>query len=367
MKNFTLERSIFSRPQSVRLPKKSIPLVALKSGIAIALSLFAWELIVRNTIEQSPGTTKHPVLGRIYNPGDRIESGEGYSRTKMNSLGMRGDEIPTKANGEFRVVSLGDSFTSAEQMADSKTYNALTESALRSQKLPATIVNAGRSGATPAHYLHLADFYKDTFQPDVVVVQINDSDFSEEGVDPSKEFYIHQEGGQFKTVHNQGFASDDRLSQLFQQKLPQLGFLLRVSTVRVGGRNLQSMLKSKSKPAAEPIQPNTKNYDDLVEWTVTNLKAKYPKLIIVHIPYVTFNNPDEPANPPEAALIKMAKKHNVPILAMREDFVNYHLKTRQATSGFNNTIPGTGHTNEAGHELIAKRLAPMLKAMQNNQ
>lgn len=372
MRNFTSGRSSAPRPllettnpiQEDRCSsQRAILHVLLKSTIAIVLSLFAWEIIVRNTIEQSPGTTKHPILGRIYNPGDRIESGEGFSRTRMNSLGMRNDEILPKAQGEFRVLSIGDSFTSAEQVEDAKTYSARIGSTFKQQNSPVTVINGGRTGATPAYYLHLADFYKTQLQPDAVIVQINDSDFTEEGLDPTKEFYIRAQGNTFQAIHNQDFASDDRLSQLFQQKFPQLSFMLQISTLRVGGKNLQAMLKKQAKPTEAAPTKSQGNYDRLIEWTVVNLKAKYPNLVILHIPYVTFNNPNEPPNPAEAALIEIAEKHKVPIVAMRRDFVNYHQTFHQPTSGFNNSIPGTGHINEIGHELIAQRLVPLLEAM----
>ena len=374
MKNPVSERASFSRTAAQsepRLTKQTVLQVFLKSSIAILLSLAAWELIIRQTIELSPGMTKHPMLGKIYNRGDRIESSEGFSRTRMNSLGLRGNEIPAKAKGEFRVVSIGDSFTSGEQVEDGKTYSDLVESALKQQgDSSLTVVNAGRTGGTPAYYLHLSDFYKTTLQADSIVVQFNDSDFTQEGLDAKKEFYIRPEGSEFKTIHNQDFASDDRLSQLFQQKFPQLGFLLRISLVRVGGRNIQSMLKGGARPETEeeqkkPQNPASTEYDSLIEWTVVSLKAKYPNLIIVHIPYVTFNQPNEPPSSAEASLIKMAEKHSVPIIPMRKDFEDYYRSTHQPASGFNNTIPGIGHINEIGHRLIANRLAPMLKAMQN--
>lgn len=313
----------------------------------------------------------HPALGKIYRAGTTLQAGEGFSRTTINRLGMRGEETPAKVKGEFRVLSIGDSFTSGYQVEDAKTYSALVETALQNQTIsPTRVVNAGRSGASAAYYLQLADFYNTTFQPDSVVVQLNDTDITSEALDSTKEFYITSEGNQFKLHRNQNFASDDPLSQVFQKKFPQLDFLLRVSILRIGARHLNILLKRGAPPAVDGAAPSEQtpsglNYDALAEWAVVNLKAKYRNLILVHIPYDT-NNLNKPAQPAEAALIKMAEKHRVPIVAMRKDFVAYYRVTRQPASGFNNTIPGTGHINEIGHELIARRLAPMLQAMKAN-
>ncbi len=377
MKNFWLERSSFSQStwhtahdsaeHSDRGSQKRVVPIVLKSAIAILLSLGAWEIIAENALEKSTGTTIHSALGRINRAGTTLQSSEGFSRTKVNRLGMRGDDAPPKVNGEFRVLSVGDSFTAGDQVDDAKTYSALIESALkRESRSPISVVNAGRAGASPPYYLQLADFYNTTFQPDSVVVQINDSDFTDEALDAKKEFYMTDEGSQFSLHRNQNFASDDRLSQLLQEKFPQLSFLLRVSIVRVGARNLQTLLKGGATPEDAPSstpKPTEKNYDRLVEWTVVNLKAKYRNLIILHVPYVTFNNPNEPPSPVQTSLTKMAAKYNIPIVAMRKDFMEYYQATHQPASGFNNTIPGTGHINEVGHELIAKRLVPMLEAM----
>jgi GDSL-like Lipase/Acylhydrolase family len=351
----------------------------LKSLIAIIVSLIAWELILSNTVDQSPGNTTHPTLGRIRKSGLVVEGNEGFSRTKINSLGMRNDEINPKSKGEFRVLSLGDSFTSGEHVSDTHTYSALIEADLKRKwsksNSPITVVNGGRAGASPAYFLYLAQFYNSKIQPNAVIIQINDSDIPSDMLGSiTSEFYVIQKGKEFKLSRKKNFRSGNGLSQIIQEKLPQLGFLSSSSIIRVGGRNLQAIFKEQDPKTGNKkkigetaqsfkAQSFKKNYDNLIEWTVVELKAKYHNLIIVHIPFVTYNNPNEPPSSIEASLKKITAKHNVPFFAMRQDYVNYYHKFYQPAQGFNNTRPGHGHINEIGHKLITKRLVPVLERM----
>ena len=85
----------------------------LKVLVALIIALVLWEIVLENCVFKTTGYITHPVLGRIYKQGTYIHGTEGYSRTLINSYGMRGPAIKSKASAEFRVLVLGDSYTEA--------------------------------------------------------------------------------------------------------------------------------------------------------------------------------------------------------------------------------------------------------------
>lgn len=335
--------------------------------LAMICALGLWEVILENAIEKSPGFTAHPVLGRINKPGTAVVGIEGFSRTRINSLGMRGDEIPPKAKNEYRILCLGDSNTKALQVADNKTYAHLLQEKLRvtSKSELITTINGGRDGASPAHFIQLADFYKSVIQPDFVSVEVDDVSFSEFMTDTGKQFHIVQENGTFKPVYIRNFSSDNALAKIVLNKFPKLSFLLEYSVVRVGGDNLRKNFNKEEKVKHDAklqlSELERQHTEQLVDWTVQQLKDKYrDKLVILYFPFIDYHNLAAESSLIEKTLKASTDKYGVKLVDMRESLLKSYQLTHQPAFGFNNTVPGTGHLNEIGHQLIANELAIVL-------
>lgn len=341
--------------------------ILIKGLLAMTLALGLWEVILGNTVSRSPGSTEHPILGRINKPGIEVQGKEGFSRTKINSFGMRGEEILPKAQGEYRVLFLGDSYTKAAQVLDNNTYaHLLQEKLSKKSKLKIKSINSGRDGSSPAQYIQLANFYNAEIQPDVVVVQINDLDFTEDMLNQERQFYVVQEKNTFKPVYVKHFTSDNPVSKIFLKKLPQLSFLLEYSIARVGGDNVGKLLTAKESMSAVANdkfqQRDLKQHDTLVNWTVQELQNKYhEKLVILYLPFIDYHNLTKSPSHLETVLAEISKKRGVKFVNMRRDFLEYYKIHRQTAYGFNNTEPGTGHLNEIGHALTAENLADFLQ------
>ncbi len=340
--------------------------IIIKSVLAMTCALLLWEVILENTLQHSPGFTEHPVLGRINKAGLALEGTEGFSRTTINSLGMRGGEISPKGKNEYRILCIGNSYTKALNVSDDRTFAALLEKKLSNQYNSQLIntINAGRDGASPAYYIQLADFYKSTFQPDVVIVQVIDADFADFMINKGKQFYVVPENNTFKPVYVKNFSSDNALSKLVLNKFPQLSFLLEYSVVRIGGENLRKSLESKEggkeNPEAKVLE--FKDNRPLVDWTVQQLKNKYKeKLVILYLPFLDYNNTKAANTPIENSLKASTNKYGVKFIDMKQDFLKSYQLEHQPVYGFNNAIQGKGHMNEMGHELTAERLATVLK------
>lgn len=325
-------------------------------------ALVSWEIILETTVEKSPGFTTHAVLGRIVKAGVAVQSQEGFSRTKINSLGMRGEDILPKQKTDYRILILGDSFTKGIHVSDAKTYSFILQENLKTKyKSNIQVINAARDGASPAYYIYPADFYNSLIKPDSVVIQLRNGNFTDM-LNNKEQFYVVQENNTFKTVYNQKFLSDDTLSKIFLQKFKQLNFMLEYSVLRVGGRNLQKILTAnQTKQSATEFDlakqlPYSHNYDALIYWTLKSLKNKYSKVVILYLPDMEYSNLSEGSSQVEIYLKKAAAQQGVDFINMRESFTLYYQLHHQPAHGFNNTVPGTGHINEIGHALTAATL-----------
>ena len=174
----------------------------LRIVAAAALALLVWEVILENSVLREPGGVDSPILGRILKPGVYLQGSEGYSKTRMNSLGMRGAEILPKTAAEYRILMLGDSHTEALQVSDDKTFVHLLQTKLaRNTGREIKTINAGNNGASPAYYIHLSNFYLSFMDPDYVIIEINE-DFTTHIFDKTREFYFKKEGAEYVTVAN---------------------------------------------------------------------------------------------------------------------------------------------------------------------
>lgn len=374
-------------------------------GLAgFALALATWEGILQLAVESRRGAAEHPALGRIENPGWMLNTREGGSRTRLNSLGMRSPEPTPKQPGEYRILMLGDSFTRADEVADGLSFSdrlqvALAESSMAEsfmaessmaesfplKSLPAErvnpsddvpaqpqrsvqVINAGKPSASPASYLYAADFHNQTFAPDSTVIQLSDSDFREDMNNAASEFYVtlSKAASDYEIVRNETFGSVDPLAQAVAKYAPQLRFLKQMSALRVGGRNLQGSVAPVADNAAAPpdsAELKALQAEDaaLVGWTLNQLNQKFPNVVLVYLPAMNYQDAGVVSSDPrnaalENALEQAAERESIPLLNMRPDFFAYYRAQGTYLKGFHNTVPGQGHLNQTGHRLVAKRL-----------
>lgn len=96
-------------------------------------------------------------------------------RTRTNALGFRGAALPgNKANGEFRVLCLGDSVTFGHCLADGQTwvdaFNRAATGGLAGRAV--TAINAGVPGYATAQELDLMLSEGLAAKPDLVILQV---------------------------------------------------------------------------------------------------------------------------------------------------------------------------------------------------
>jgi lysophospholipase L1-like esterase len=99
----------------------------------------------------------------------------------INRQGRRGPEVPTlKPSGEFRILSLGDSFTFGDGVADGETFTARLEDLLNEDAesgLHYRAINAGVSGFNTFQEVAWLKHIGPSLEPDLVLITfyINDA------------------------------------------------------------------------------------------------------------------------------------------------------------------------------------------------
>ena len=103
-----------------------------------------------------------------------VNSAEGWSSTRTNSMGLLDDELRVP-RARVRAVLLGDSFTEALQVARRDNFGSVAERRVRGLE----VINVGYSGRSPVEYADWLEEYGPRLAPDLVIVQINDGDLGD--------------------------------------------------------------------------------------------------------------------------------------------------------------------------------------------
>ncbi len=102
------------------------------------------------------------------------------STIEINSLGLRGPDLPVRQPGELRVVLLGDSFVAGFEVEQQETFAALLEAQLRGRfERPLRVINASVRGyGTDQSLLWFRERGRG-LRPDLVVAVFSANDFED--------------------------------------------------------------------------------------------------------------------------------------------------------------------------------------------
>jgi lysophospholipase L1-like esterase len=328
----------------------------LKVAAAFILALLTWEVLLSQLVLQKPTSRTHPILGRIYGQGLYVQGKEGYGRTHLNELGLRSPSLreePLQAS-ERNILVLGDSYTQAMQVLDEVAFPQHLNDLLG----PSTrVINAGREGASPADYIALADYNKKLFHPDVVVVQLNEADFTRDLLSNKQTFYLEKATSGYKLRENKSVVSSNKLASTFVG----LQSVLNFSVMRVALERVTAVQDSKPHGATKEVQTPQQSDGSLERFVVAELKKAYRQPVLLYIPEIDYFSPDY-ARPhaTERQLAEAAREAGVTFISLLPDYVALYRNHHETAHGFSNTQPGTGHINPLGHEVAAERLAQAL-------
>ena len=247
--------------------------------------------------------------------------------------------------GAPNLVLIGDSYLAARQVPDHSSMGALLEDRSRAEGEPLNVIQFGLSGGAAATYSGFADKALATFNPQWVIVLLNDSDLGKDAVTKFVQFglKISPTGG--AQIYKIKPPKRNRLTR----KLEKYSALLQTMHMRwdmIFSSESKNIFKNKDQDLQRMIEM-------LPRTSVTLLKQAYgKKLIVIFFPEINMLNGPKPGKS-EMQLEKECLAESIPFASCRNEFIKLKQKFIYVR-GFHNTLPGEGHLNELGHRVMAE-------------
>ena len=338
----------------------------VKYSISFIAAFIIWNLIIGNFIYNQ--TSEYPQnLGDAKMPNSRFVFGtQGFSDSVTDNYGYNNDYIPPKS-GLFRIVVLGDSITEAAHVNRKINYCSVLEKKLNGQDKKYEVLNLGRAGRSVADYIGFALDYMAALDPDLVIVQAREADFAE-GLNAAHIFQINYQDENHTTLNKIGasgiFQDLKYLKDGFGWFRPIVGYTaLRVQEI-INNQKTKIFPSVNAQASAADSVINSKE-KAVIAWQLQQLEKKFGSHIALFnielLPEIVngkvrYDNGIKD-NELNSYLAAEAEKEKIPFITAKDTFIDYYKKTGAVLTGFNNSMPGTGHLNKTGHEVAANILA----------
>lgn len=332
------------------------------------VSLLSFELLIRLFIMQSPVVEYLPAWGIVPVEGaSSLQGREGFAVTQYLAYGEVETPIRDSA-ASYSIVVLGDSTVQAAQVANDKNFVSLTETALRQKGQSVDLRNLGRSLQSVADHVYLAPAVTDAFSPDIVIVQVNPSNFRLSNLPDQENQFVDGGDGKLALVHREPEQAGNLkiLNILNRSALySYLDFRLRVILQDAG-----PSVGSQEAALSETGSPPGEGFAARVQAQAEALRDAYPsaRVIFLVIPYSpTFSRQGgvkaswRSASDDELARV-LSGVEGVLVLnaagALRDLAQRY---TAVPRGMFFNSAFNYGHLNEYGHIAVAEALTEALE------
>ncbi len=329
----------------------------LKLAFATLLALVLWEVTLSNFYFKRPLSVTNPIFGRIPGPGLYVEGKEGFARSYINDQGLRVMPTFETLHDAKNVLLLGDSFTQATHVPAKQTFTWLVQERLGNNY---NVINAGREGTSANQYIGLSAPIKELFKPDVVVIQLNISDFTYDAFDTKQSLYFTKTEQGFELQHNNSFVSRSPLATRFDAFKKVFNF----SVMRLALQKLDGERDRDKEFYATETKSESELRDDeaaFIDYALKELKAAYSDPILVYLPVIDYFDPASAVPDFTEKQLQLAtQRAGVRYISMRDTFLRFYQNEQRTATGFANTKPGTGHLNPAGHELVAEQIYQMI-------
>jgi hypothetical protein len=321
--------------------------------LGLFLCLIAgFEVLSRLFIGHSPAIRFDPRYDRLPKANQPVvQSSEGFSRARTNELGHLDARMPGRppSNG---ILILGDSYTEARQVAMSERFSDRLE-----QLLGRRVYNVGHTGWSPVHSLEFLRSEQAAFTPATVIVQVSGNDL--------EDLFATKRPHLVESVPN-GFS-------IVLPRRNKRGLAKQVTAVReaVSARSafageaivaLLTLFKSgdggdDGGDAHQCAAPSPR-FTAAVRWLMIEFQRTHPDVRWLYLPLLDYQAGCTDKCAAAAAMFHQAAAANrVPLVDATAAMCSQFAASHQPLHGFWNTIPGTGHMNAAGHEVVAIELA----------
>ncbi|MDJ0845732.1 SGNH/GDSL hydrolase family protein [Crocosphaera sp.] len=327
---------------------------------------------------------------------------EGKGWVSVNKDGLRDKEYSKeKSENTFRIAVIGDSFAEAIQVNAEDTFWSLIERQLsQCQKFEnenIEVINFGVGDYGTAQEYMTLKHHVTQYSPDLVVLAVftgNDIINNSKTLSPDERFspfLVKKEG---KYVFDLSFKETEtyRLRDSFTRKLVfstinKSRVLQLLNEIRVSIKKRRQLLGTETKTNSEDMlqyldfTPELyKNTDPSWQeaWNITEelikLIQQETKSMNSDLLVVTLSNPAQVypdasyreqyfgqsdiknAFYPEQRISNLGKQQKFPVLTLAPSFQAYADKNNTFLHGFDNTIMGSGHWNESGHQLAGEMM-----------
>ena len=332
-------------------------LLALGIGVLLAVALaevaLVW-LMPPPVIyhEPQPSFDYDERLGWKLRPGQRsFTVGEPVT---TNALGLRSPEVAAQeAEGELRILVLGDSQTFGNGVGQEETYPRRLEALLAARR-PArrvTVVNAGVPGYDTGQEVELLERLLPVINPSVVVVGFYLNDITE-AVYPDKSQAMDKEQGTFRRQGTTALLSEETIHLL---KRSRLVTLLYWQLRQVGARGEASLFYLPLQGRTSPeIESGWSNIEAALRHAKSLVEARGGRLLVFPIPDPQDFLGSYPHEQYRSRLLSLASRLGL-------DAFDPTPEMKAGGKGFATYfLAWDGHINPAAHERIAERLADAL-------
>lgn len=347
-------------------------------------------------------TARHPHRGYSNRPNAAwVQRSEGFASVSTNSRGFRDAEwVIAKPDNSIRIAVLGDSFTEATQVAEEERFTELLEKQFREKRLfngkKIEVMNFGSSGYGTAQQLMTWRHDARRYKPDFVVLaflsgnDIRNNSEKLEG-DPIRPYFVEQDGQlvlddsfrdeQLPLVRSIGLnaARYSRVAQVAYQvsrgirakrKMEQLKQIspAEAKVVELGLAEPGLSTWIYSPPKDDKHETAWQITEQLISQLSNEVFESGAQLFVVSLTNAIQVHPNEESREQFAKLLKLedvrypdrritqhCQRNGIPVLSLVPGMQAHAQKYDRFLHGFENTTPGQGHWNAAGH-LVAGSL-----------
>ncbi len=322
--------------------------------LALVCAFAVWEVLASQFVRRTQPLKPLADTPVRFREGVIVASDEGFGRVEFSKEGFRMPTPPKDLSP--KVLILGDSYAEALQVGPGKDLASVMMASLEEQGIKAGVWNAGASGRSPAHYLALSAHYQKTLSPDLVVIQLNASDFNDDLDRLAEGFGFEAEGDGWKLVTPKAPPGSSTVDLLMRSSV----LYITGTRMKGGGGGHGAPAKKTPEEIEKERQEKAAKKARFAAWLVPQLAAAYPSLAITYIPSYDYFAKGGVPEPEEAALEEACAKAGIPFVNGREAFRRGFEETGEPGHGFSNTTPGTGHINATGHRILGQELAKAL-------
>jgi hypothetical protein len=345
---------------------------------------------------------RDPVRGWALRPGlEGWQTQEGRAHVRINSRGLRDREhLLEKPPGTYRIAVLGDSYAEAMQVAQEKTFWAVLEEGLATCPALAgravEALNFGVSGYGTAQELLTLRHHAWPYSPDLVLLAfLPSNDVSDNsralGRDEAKPYFVLRGerldlepayGGRNATLHESALGrafrwGRDRLRLV--QLVQRVRDIRREGAVRArlqggatggSGGGEPGLADAAYRPPAEPAWEDAWRVTQaLISTMRREVEARGARFLVVTLTRAIQVHPERPVRErymasagldgllyPESRVAALGGREGFPVLLLAPPLLAHAEGTGTFLHGFGPNL-GSGHWNEAGHELAGRLIA----------